>query len=169
ARAHLEDVGELAGVLHLEADGARRDQRRFRERDGGLVGTADGDADDARRRTVRRVRADADRRGEKNEEPKRADPPAFVHPLHVSPPSSPRVSRKATTPQEWSHSIMRLHTGFVVAVASVVLAGGSAGAARVPTFADAGRQATATLLGVWYAGAGHWHECTAPDCNTGNI
>jgi len=57
----------------------------------------------------------------------------------------------------------------VVAVASTVLAAGPAGGARVPTFAAAGRQATATLLDGWYAGGGLWRTCNAPDCSAGNV
>src|SRR5258707_8509173 len=57
----------------------------------------------------------------------------------------------------------------VVAVASTVLAAGPAGGAGVPTFAAAGRQATATLLDVWYAGGGLWRSCNASDCASGNV
>jgi hypothetical protein len=45
---------------------------------------------------------------------------------------------------------------------------GGAAAERVRTFADTGRDATSTLLGVWYAGGGAWRACDAPDCATGN-
>jgi hypothetical protein len=36
------------------------------------------------------------------------------------------------------------------------------------TFAEAGRQAVATLLGVYGTGAGTWRACDAPDCPAGN-
>jgi hypothetical protein len=37
-----------------------------------------------------------------------------------------------------------------------------------PTFAAAGRAATATLLSVYYAGGGLWRACDDPACPTGN-
>jgi len=63
----------------------------------------------------------------------------------------------------------RVLVGIAVA-AGGLLAGTAGGATRetAPTFADAGRQATATLLGTWYAAPGRWRRCTASDCATGN-
>jgi hypothetical protein len=49
----------------------------------------------------------------------------------------------------------------------LVLAVG-AGTSEPQTFASAGRRATATLLGVYYAGGGLWRQCNAADCATGN-
>jgi hypothetical protein len=37
------------------------------------------------------------------------------------------------------------------------------------TFADAGREATSTLLHVFYAGRGLWRECDGADCRTANV
>jgi hypothetical protein len=62
--------------------------------------------------------------------------------------------------------------GVAAAVVAAVAAGGAAAGAGAPggaTFALAGRQATETLLGVWYAGGGLWRTCNASDCPTGNV
>jgi hypothetical protein len=58
----------------------------------------------------------------------------------------------------------------VVLCAAALIATLTPGAAaeRVRTFANAGRDATSTLLGVWYAGDGAWRACNAVDCATGN-
>jgi hypothetical protein len=53
------------------------------------------------------------------------------------------------------------------AVACGIEGGGAAGSGA--TFAVAGRQATETLLGVWYADGGFWRTCNASDCPTGNV
>ena len=41
-------------------------------------------------------------------------------------------------------------------------------AAPYPTFQEAGRQAVATLLHVYYAGHGYWRECDRPSCPRAN-
>jgi hypothetical protein len=56
-----------------------------------------------------------------------------------------------------------------VAAALALAASGAAGSTRGATFAAAGRQAEATLLGVYYAGGGLWRKCNALDCATGNL
>src|SRR5262245_46359032 len=66
----------------------------------------------------------------------------------------------------------RSGTGVAAALCAAALAvSGSAqagGAAGHQTFAAAGRQAVATVLGVWAAGPGLWRACNAPDCEAGN-
>jgi hypothetical protein len=55
-----------------------------------------------------------------------------------------------------------------LALALAAAGAGAGTAARAPTFAAAGRDATSALLQVWYAGNGLWHVCNAPDCSSGN-
>lgn len=56
------------------------------------------------------------------------------------------------------------------ATAVLVLAAAGSASARArlaqPTFADAGRAATATLLNVYYGGGGRWRICNAVGCAT---
>jgi hypothetical protein len=56
--------------------------------------------------------------------------------------------------------------GAILALA-LALAASAAAAAPAPrtTYATAGDQALATLLGVYYNGSGLWNECNAPGCN----
>jgi hypothetical protein len=61
----------------------------------------------------------------------------------------------------------RLSAVLCTVVSLTVLTAGAT-AEPVRTFADAGRDATSSLLGVWYAGDGAWRACNAADCATGN-
>src|SRR5689334_8971639 len=62
--------------------------------------------------------------------------------------------------------------GWVGAVAALALGLAAATGASVSrpavTYADAGRQAVATLLRVYYHGDGLWNECDQPNCSPVN-
>jgi hypothetical protein len=88
-------------------------------------------------------------------------------PMSSASPVEPKTIRRENDTDPRRRLCRRLATVLVVSAAlATVVAGASAG--RVPTFADAGRRATATLLQVWYAGNGAWRACNAADCATGN-
>ncbi len=46
--------------------------------------------------------------------------------------------------------------------------GAVTGASGAETFAQAGREAVATLAGVYYSGGGNWRACDATGCPTGD-
>ena len=59
--------------------------------------------------------------------------------------------------------------GTVAVLALGLAAAASASVSRpAGTYADAGRQAVATLLGVYYHGDGLWNECDRPNCSPAN-
>jgi hypothetical protein len=57
----------------------------------------------------------------------------------------------------------------LVALVGLLSAPRPAAAAPPATFAEAGRQALATLLSVWYAGGGHWNVCDVPGCGQSDV
>lgn len=62
---------------------------------------------------------------------------------------------------------MKLLSTALAAMLVVASAGGTSASSE--TFAAAGRRATSTLLGVYYAGRGLWRMCDAATCPTGNV
>jgi hypothetical protein len=58
---------------------------------------------------------------------------------------------------------------FVVAAALVVVRAAGPSGSRGGSFADAGRQATATLVDVYYGGAAGWRACDSAGCPVGNV
>src|SRR5262245_44364969 len=86
----------------------------------------------------------------------------------TSSPISSRHSSAQPPAQARSRAARVRRLTLVAGAVLLVAVSGASAREGAPTFGDAGRRATATLLGTWYAGSGLWRRCNAPDCEVGN-